>query len=211
MDGLLELRRACDWTPATLRMLPRGGMNAGSEADNNHAALIVAIARRQDRTAFATLFAYFAPRVKTYLQRRGGEASQAEELAQDAMLTVWQKAAQYDPARANAAAWIFAIARNHWIDVLRRSRLSLPQPDPSDEPLPEPLADALLVAEDRSRRLQAALHDLPPEQRESLQLAFFDDRSHSEIEQLLGVPLGTVKSRLRLAMSRLRMALGDVA
>ena len=185
-------------------------MNAESEPDdNNQAALIAAVAQRGDRTAFATLFGYFAPRVKTYLQRRGCDASQAEELVQDVMLTVWRKAAQYDPLRATAAAWIFAIARNRWIDVLRRSRLSLPPPDPSDQPTPAPLADALLVAEDRSQRLRAALHDLRPEQMESLRLAFFEDRSHSEIEQLLGIPLGTVKSRLRLAMSRLRAALGE--
>jgi RNA polymerase sigma-70 factor (ECF subfamily) len=190
-------------------MSVRSGMNAESEPGDDHAALIAAIARREDRAAFATLFAYFAPRVKTYLQRRGGDPSQAEELAQEVMLTVWRKAAQYDPTRATAAAWIFAIARNLWIDVLRRSRLSLPPPDPTDEPLQEPLADALLVAGDRSRRLQAALRELRPEQMESLRLAFFADRSHSEIEQLLGVPLGTVKSRLRLAMSRLRAALGD--
>jgi RNA polymerase sigma-70 factor, ECF subfamily len=209
MDGQLQLQRACDWTPTPSNMSVRGRMKADSEAGYDHAALIAAIALQQDRAAFATLFTYFAPRVKTYLQRRGGDASQAEELAQEVMLTMWRKAAQYDPARATAAAWIFAIARNLWIDARRRGRLSLPQPDPTDEPPPESPADDLLVAEDRSRRLQAALRDLRPEQMESLRLAFFDDRSHSEIEQLLGVPLGTVKSRLRLAMSRLRTALGD--
>ncbi len=190
-------------------------MNAGSESDagsgaaDSHGGLIVAIAREQDRAAFATLFAHFAPRVKTYLQRRGGDASQAEELAQEVLLTVWRKAAQYDPARATAAAWIFAIARNLWIDALRRSRLSPPAPERSDQPASEPLADALLLAEDRARRLRAALQELRPEQMESLRLAYFEDRSHSEIEQLLGVPIGTVKSRLRLAMSRLRTLLGD--
>jgi RNA polymerase sigma-70 factor (ECF subfamily) len=184
-------------------------MNGDPEPGDSHAALIIAVARHQDRAAFATLFGHFAPRVKAYLQRRGSGASQAEELAQEAMLAVWRKATLYDPARATAAAWVFAIARNLWIDTLRRSRLSLPPPDPSDDPVPIPLADALLTAEDRARRLHAALQDLRPEQMESLQLAFFDDRSHKEIEQMLGVPLGTVKSRLRLAMSRLRALLGN--
>jgi len=167
--------------------------------------------RRQDRKAFAALFAHYAPRVKTYLLRRGCDVAQAEELAQEALLAVWRKAAQYNPSRAAAGAWIFAIARNLWIDAVRRSRLPPPLLDPSDEPAPEPPADALLVAEDRARRLHAALRGLRPEQMESLRLAFFEDRSHAEIEKLLGVPLGTVKSRLRLAVSRLRAALGDDA
>ena len=184
-------------------------MNAGHEPADGHAALIAAIAQRQDRAAFAVLFAYFAPRVKSYLQGRGCDAARAEDLAQEALLTVWRKAAQYDPARATAAAWIFVVARNLWIDTLRRGRLPLPLPDPSDDPGPEPLADARLAADDRARRLHAALRELRPEQLESLRLAFFEERSHSEIERLLGVPLGTVKSRLRLAMSRLRVALGD--
>jgi RNA polymerase sigma-70 factor, ECF subfamily len=184
-------------------------MSTDFESGIDHAALIAVIARRQDRAAFATVFTYFAPRVKTYLQRRGVDAPHAEELAQEVMLAVWRKSAQYDPTRSTAAAWIFAIARNLRIDMLRRSRLSVIPPDPSDEPPREPLPDALLVAEDRSRRLQAALRELRPEQRESMRLAFFEDRSHSEIERLLGVPLGTVKSRLRLAMSRLRSILGD--
>lgn len=207
MDAVLQL--GCDGIPPPPQGSMRGCMNADREPGDSHAALIAAIAQRQDRAAFSALFAYFAPRVKTYLQQRGCDAARAEELAQDALLTVWRKAAQYDPARATAAAWIFVIARNLWIDAARRSRLALPPPDPSDEPAPEPLADARLAADDRARRLHAALRDLRPEQVESLRLAFFEERSHSEIEQLLGVPLGTVKSRLRLAMSRLRAALGD--
>jgi RNA polymerase sigma-70 factor, ECF subfamily len=207
MDAVLQ--RWCARMPLPLRMPMRGLMNADPEPGGGHAALIAAVAQRQDRGAFSELFAYFAPRVKTYLQQRGCDASRAEELAQEALLIIWRKAPQYDPARATAAAWIFVIARNLWIDTLRRSRLPLPVPDPSDEPVPEPLADALIAAGDRERRLHAALRELRPEQLESLRLAFFEDRSHSEVEQLLGVPLGTVKSRLRLAMSRLRAALGD--
>ncbi len=209
MNGVLQLQRPRVTTLLPPRRPVRGQMSAVPEPAEAHAALIVAIARHQDRRAFATLFGHFAPRVKTYLLRRGSDAAQAEELAQEVMLAVWRKAAQFDPARATAAAWIFGIARNLWIDALRRSRLAVPPPDPSDEPAPEPPADALLLAEDRARRLHAALQDLRPEQMESLRLAFFEGHSHSEIERRLGVPLGTVKSRLRLAMSRLRAALGD--
>jgi RNA polymerase sigma-70 factor (ECF subfamily) len=169
-------------------------MNA-EPAPEAHATLIVAIAQHRDRGAFAALFAHFAPRVKTWLQRSGSDAAQAEEMAQEVMLAVWHKAAQYDPARASAGAWIFSIARNFRTDTLRRSRLALPQLDPSDEPTPIPLADAVIAAGERVQRLRAALDGLPSEQLTLLKLTFFQGRSHNEIAALLGLPLGTVKSR----------------
>jgi RNA polymerase sigma-70 factor (ECF subfamily) len=133
----------------------------------------------------------------------------AEELAQETLLVVWNKAEQYDPAHAGAGAWIFTIARNLRIDAARRARLALPEPDPTDEPPPPPIADAVLAAEQKARRVRAALDTLPPVQLEAVRLAFFEDLTHSEIEASLGVPLGTVKSRLRLALSRLRALLKD--
>jgi RNA polymerase sigma-70 factor (ECF subfamily) len=176
---------------------------------DDHAALIVAVAQRQDRRAFAALFAHFAPRVKAYLRRVGTDQAIAEEMAQEVLLTVWRKAALYDPARASAGAWIFAIARNLRIDVLRRTHPTMQESDPSDEPAPAPLADAVVAADERARRVRAALGGLPAEQLTMLQLAFFEEHTHSQIEVELGVPLGTVKSRLRLAMSKLRAALKD--
>ncbi|MDE2006843.1 MAG: sigma-70 family RNA polymerase sigma factor [Rhodospirillales bacterium] len=179
--------------------------------ERSHAALIHAVAASRDRAAFAMLFSHYAPRVKTFLQRRGADAAQAEELAQEALLAVWRKADQFDPGRATAAAWIFAIARNLRIDALRRARLAIPVADPSDAPEPPPAADALLSADQRARRLHDAIAALPAEQSEALRLAYFDERSHSEMETALAIPLGTVKSRLRLAMARLRAALGEDA
>jgi len=177
--------------------------------DTDPARLIHAIATRGDRAAFAALFSRFAPRLKAYLVRLGLDHATAEEHAQEVLLIVWHKAAQFDPARATAAAWIFTIARNLRIDAARRAQHVTPAPDPVDEPLPEPSADALLVAEDRSTRVRAALAALPAEQADVIRLAFFDDRPHADIERALGIPLGTVKSRLRLAMSRLRGLLDD--
>jgi RNA polymerase sigma-70 factor (ECF subfamily) len=171
--------------------------------------LVRAIALRGDRAAFATLFARFAPRVKAYLLRLGLDAASAEEQAQEVLLTVWRKAALFDPERASAAAWIFAIARNQRIDAARRAQRATPPPDPTDEQAPVPVADTILAAEDRSARVQAALASLPAEQADVIRLAFFDDRPHADIEQALGIPLGTVKSRLRLAIARLRGLLDD--
>jgi RNA polymerase sigma-70 factor (ECF subfamily) len=178
--------------------------------DGDAAALIVAIARDRDRDAFAKLFAYYAPRLKAYMLRLGARGDFAEEMAQETMLTVWRKAALFDPARAAPAAWIFTILRNRRIDVLRRARLALTEIDPSDEQAPPPMADGELDARQRIARLRAALATLPSEQADVVRLSFFDERPHAEIERVLGIPLGTVKSRLRLAMMRLRHILeGD--
>jgi len=173
--------------------------------------LIHAIAMRGDRSAFTALFVRFAPRVKAYLMQRGLDGARAEELAQEVLLIVWRKAAQFDPSRASAAAWMFTIARNLRIDAARRTQVVVRAPDPADEPPEVPAADAILAAEDRAVRVSAAVAALPAEQAEVVRLAFFDDRPHADIERMLGIPLGTVKSRLRLAVSRLRGLLeGDL-
>ena len=173
-------------------------------------ACIMAIAAGADRNAFAVLFAHFAPRIKTYLLRLGAGTAQAEEVAQDTMLAVWRKARLFDPAKADAATWIFAIARNQRIDALRRERRpEVGIEDPTQQADDAPLGDEQLAAAQRSRLLRDAILQLPPEQAEVVRLSFFEDKPHSEIEAALGIPLGTVKSRLRLAVARLRAALGD--
>jgi RNA polymerase sigma-70 factor (ECF subfamily) len=136
-------------------------------------------------------------------------AAQAEELAQETMLTAWRRAAQFDPASGGAAAWIFTIARNLRVDVARRDRLVPWLEVMADEP-PPPAADATIESLQHGERVRAALASLPPEQAEVVRLSFFDDRPHAEIERALGIPLGTVKSRLRLAMTRLRALLDDI-
>lgn len=171
---------------------------------------ICAIAATRDRAAFQILFDHFAPRVKSYLVRLGASAPLAEDLAQEALLMVWRKAALFDPARASASTWIFTIARNLRIDAIRRERR--PELDPNDPSLqPEAERDAgdsldWGKAEDR---LRTALAALPKEQAEIISLSFFAEKPHSAIAVELGLPLGTVKSRIRLAMARLRLALGD--
>jgi len=172
--------------------------------------LIVAIGQHQDRSAFAALFGHFAPRVKAYLVRTGTEASLADELTQEVMLLVWRKAAHFDPQRANAATWIFTIARNKRIDRARRDRTQALDPDdPVFLPDPEFPPDRRLETVEQARSLTAAVAGLPEEQSALLKLAFYEGKSHSAIAAQVGLPLGTIKSRLRLALARLRAHLGD--
>ena len=170
--------------------------------------LLVQVAAVRDRSAFAQLFAHFAPRVKAWLMRQGAPASQAEDLAQEALMTVWRKAALFDPAKASAGTWVFTIARNLRIDAIRRERR--PELDPQDfAPDSTPDPDAGIALADGEVRLRLAMRALPPDQAQVIEASFFADKPHSQIAAELGIPLGTVKSRLRLAMARLRGAMGD--
>jgi RNA polymerase sigma-70 factor, ECF subfamily len=172
---------------------------------------IGAIAARSDRAAFASLFEFYAPRVKAMLMRSGEAADTAEDVAQETLLTVWRKAAYFDSARASASAWIFTIARNLRIDRLRgEKRATLYAPFELVEPELPPTPDHALGVAERDERVRAALKELSPEQVRVLQLSFFEGRAHGDIAALLNLPLGTVKSRVRLAMSRLRNLLGDL-
>jgi RNA polymerase sigma-70 factor, ECF subfamily len=169
-----------------------------------------AVVERRDQTSFIALFDYYAPRVKAYLKRLGAADGLAEDLAQEVMLTVWRKAASYDPAKAAVGTWIFTIARNLRIDALRRDRR--PELDPDDPALaPEamPRPDEEIDAHRQQERVRTALRELPEEQVKVVTMAFYDGKSHGEIATQLAIPLGTVKSRLRLAFRRVRGILGD--
>ncbi len=172
--------------------------------------LIKDMAEQRCRESFAELFSRFAPKLKGYLLKLGCRPEQAEELAQETLLTVWRKADYFDPARAAASTWIFTLARNLRIDAIRRER----RPDDwMDDPGLQPEApspvDVVLAAGEREAQLRQAIVALPQDQAEVVRLSFFSDKPHSEISRQLGVPLGTVKSRLRLAMTRLRAAMED--
>ncbi|MDA0239300.1 MAG: sigma-70 family RNA polymerase sigma factor [Proteobacteria bacterium] len=172
--------------------------------------LIAAIAKRGDKACFAELFGHYAPRVKSYLMRKGASPDIAEELAQEAMLTVWRKAGQFDPSKAAVSTWIFTVARNLSIDRFRKERR--PEMDP-DDPTLEPdtiSADQSVENSQRQVIIQEALTTLPEEQSLIVRMAFFADKSHSEIAEELDIPLGTVKSRIRLALGRMRQQVGDV-
>jgi RNA polymerase sigma-70 factor (ECF subfamily) len=174
--------------------------------------LLVRLSAGPDREAFARLFAFYAPRLKAYMRRLGADGSAAEDLAQEAMAAVWNKARLFDPAKANAGTWIFTIARNLRIDIVRRERR--PEIDANDPALlpDEPNSPEQIVVSERSAAtVRAALAALPPDQARIVELSFFEDRPHGAIAKELGVPLGTVKSRLRLAFQRFRKILKDRA
>lgn len=177
-------------------------MSSSADAEETLLARIAA----GDRTAFARIFEIYAPKVKGYLIRLGALGAVAEDLTQDAMVSVWRRAASFDAGKAKASTWIFVIARNVWIDKLRREkvelsyRASLDDPEASSDEAPD---DAAVRAQ-TEEQMTAALSILSEEQRQVVRLSFFEDRPHSEIAERLSLPLGTVKSRLRLALIKLR-------
>jgi RNA polymerase sigma-70 factor (ECF subfamily) len=177
----------------------------GETVGETDEALIARVAAG-DREAFAHLFSAYAGKVKFYLLRLGAPAATAEDLAQDAMVSLWRRAASFDAAKAKASTWIFVIARNAWIDRLRREKTELAYrsvtivSEASDEEAP----DEAVISGQTEEQVAAALATLSEEQRQVVRLSFFEDRPHSEIAEHLALPLGTVKSRLRLALIKLR-------
>jgi RNA polymerase sigma-70 factor (ECF subfamily) len=175
---------------------------------DRHAALVLRVARSADRNAFAELFDHWAPRLEAHLMRTGSDSATAEEIAQETLTVLWTRAALFDPAKSSLATWLHRIARNRRIDRARAARArAFDESDPILAPHPLETAETGI---DRGRieaLVAAALAALPAEQSRLVRLAFFEDLSHGEIAATTGVPLGTVKSRLRLAFGRLRRAL----
>lgn len=164
---------------------------------------LLAVRDRRDQEAFGRLFDHFGPRLKAMLMRGGLRDGGAEDVVQDVMLTVWSKASQFDPHRAEASSWIYRIARNRQIDLARRR--PLPVPDILEEPQSADPDPAQIVAlQQEATLLRKAIDTLMPAQRALLEKAFFEDLPHSEISSLTDLPLGTVKSRIRLGLERLR-------
>jgi RNA polymerase sigma-70 factor (ECF subfamily) len=184
------------------------GAAAGVTTPDEFADLVMAVATKRDRTAFARLFDFYAPRVYAYLLRLRLDPGVADELTQDVMTTLWQKAELFDRTKSSVGTWLFRIAHNRRIDVHRRGRENaVPEPRPTETPDPAPAADDSLDMSQRQASIRAALRLLPQEQLDLIRLAFFEGMSHGDIASQTGLPLGTVKSRLRIAFSRMRRAL----
>lgn len=169
--------------------------------------MLLNIGNNKDRASFIALFEYFAPRLKSFLMKGGMDAGVIDELIQDTFLTIWRRAGTFNPAKAKASTWIFTIARNKKIDYLRKQK-----------GISVELSDAVPLADNRSEHqpaenlihiqetdvLYSAIQNLPDEQADLIRKSFYEDKSHGEIAQETGIPLGTVKSRLRLALGKLR-------
>jgi RNA polymerase sigma factor (sigma-70 family) len=184
------------------------GVVAGVATPDDFADLVAAVATKRDRYAFARLFDFFAPRIYAYLLRLRLDPGVADELTQDVMTVLWQKAELFDRSKSSVGTWLFRIARNRRIDLLRRDREDMmPDPRAHDMPDPAPAPDDSLDMSQREERIRSALRLLPREQLDLVRLAFFEGLSNGEIATQTGLPLGTVKSRLRLAFTRLRRAL----
>jgi RNA polymerase sigma-70 factor (ECF subfamily) len=208
LPGLDGLRKAM--TPAESE-----GSPPAPAGESRMEALLRAVATLRDRTAFAELFRHFAPRLKAFMMKGGADSDTAEELAQEAMIQVWRRADSFDPSRAAASTWIYTIARNKRIDRLRRER----RPPMSEEDYTAALGTAEGGSErgdqaaERSQaevRLARSLETLPEDQATVVKMAFYEDKSHSAIAAELHLPLGTVKSRIRLALARLRGLIQDL-
>lgn len=169
------------------------------------------VAERGDVEAFRKLFQMYAPRVKSYMMRQGADANTAEELAQETLLTVWRKAGLYSGEKGSPTTWIYTIARNLRIDRLRREMTWVQLPDGhNEEASPDQAPDEAVSEAERKIRVQSALAQLPADQHEVVALSYIEGLSHSEIAERLGLPLGTVKSRMRLAYLKIREAVEDL-
>ena len=190
-------------------------MGTGSDNDNtrgmsNWDDMLVRVGRDRDKDAFASLFEYFAPRIKSFLLRLGTDMSLCEEIAQEAMIMVWRRAETYNPSQSGASTWIFTIARNKRIDRLRRENRPLPDlADPAFAPEPVETGEKTIFRQQEEEKIRHALKNLPDEQAKMIFSAYYEEKSHREISDESGVPLGTVKSRIRLALNRLRAHLDE--
>ena len=170
---------------------------------------MLAVRDRRDRAAFARLFDHFAPRLKGFVMRAGAGAAEAEDIVQDVMIKVWQRAHQFDPETAQVSGWIYRIARNQQIDRYRKDKR--PEPEsllPEEDAVPD--AGQVVALEQEAAGLREALTRLKPAQREMVERAYLGELSHAEIQAETGLPLGTIKSRIRLALDKLRHELKDM-
>ena len=191
-------------------------MGSGSSNDNQNNLsewdrLLLRVGSDRDRSAFKKLYEHFAPRLKSFLLRIGSDMSAAEEICQESMIMVWRRAETFNPDSAGASTWIFTIARNKRIDKLRKDNRPLPDlNDPSFFQIPVDKSDDILQRVEEEKKITNALKNLPPEQAKLILSAYYEEKSHRKIADETNLPLGTVKSRIRLAINRLRTQLEEL-
>ena len=172
---------------------------------NPFVAAILNIAESHDIGSFKKIFEYFSPRLKSFLMKSGAEESIAEEIIQETMTIIWTKADYYDPKVASPSTWIYTIARNKKIDILRKSRKAILEDiETAVLPAVEPKTEENIEHDQKFDLIAQQLDSLPKDQLDLLKMNFFEEKSHGEISELTGIPLGTVKSRIRLALEKIR-------
>lgn len=192
---------------AVLRASPEGKAVVSKEKTYSQLTVwLLAVRDDRDRAAFGDMFDFLAPRLKGFVIRCGARPALAEEIVQDVMLTIWRKAAMFDPHKAQASAWIYQIARNRHIDIVRKENRPVPD-ELGEDPGSEPDASQILALEQEALHLKQAIAQLHPDQKEMIEKAYIGDLTHQEISTQTGLPLGTVKSRIRLGLGRLRKEL----
>jgi len=191
-------------------------MGSGFSNDNQNNLsewdrLLLRVGSDRDRSAFEKLYEHFAPRLKSFLLRIGSDVSSAEEICQESMIMVWRRAETFNPDSAGASTWIFTIARNKRIDKLRKDNRPLPDlNDPSFFQMPVDKSDDILERVEEEQKIKNALKNLPLEQAKLILSAYYEEKSHRKIADETNLPLGTVKSRIRLAINRLRSQLEEL-
>ena len=204
----LNLVQSADW--AFNQGMGPGDIDMAKTQQDSWENLLVRVGRFKDKDAFAQIFAHFAPRLKSFLMRMGADMPTAEEVVQEAMVMVWRRAETYDPKYAGASTWIFTIARNKRIDRLRRENRPLPDmTDPAIAPEAVETSDKVVERHEDEAKIHRILKKLPEEQAKMIFAAYYDQKSHRDIAEESGVPLGTVKSRIRLALNRMRALLDE--
>jgi RNA polymerase sigma-70 factor (ECF subfamily) len=193
---------------SVLYMSPTDGKARPTDVQAAMAVNLELIARRQDTEAFRDVFDHFVPRLKSFMIRKGADATLAEELAQETMLMIWRKSGLYSSVKGTVTTWIFTIARNLRIDRIRReSSQQFTDLDDYDAPSDDPGSDDQLILMQQQTKVRRALTELPEEQKEIIHMSYILDMPQSEIADRLGLPLGTVKSRMRLAYRKLQKSL----
>lgn len=178
---------------------------------NRLSQVLSSFSETQDRGAFRELYDYYGPRLKQFYMKSGTDEATAEEMVQETFVLVWRKAHLYDVTKAAASTWIFTIARNHRIDRIRREKRFVSKDEQyfETELVAEGDQDENVDQPKMSSIIQKALAELPANQAELVKLSFYEEVTHAEIASRLQLPLGTVKSRLRLAFGRLRKKLAE--
>ncbi|NNF79220.1 MAG: sigma-70 family RNA polymerase sigma factor [Rhizobiales bacterium] len=184
------------------------GPNKTNASNERLADLLDRVAKQQDKAAFAELFEHFGPRVKGFMMRKGADGELAEDLAQDTMITVWRKAHMYSGDKGSVSTWIFTIARNRRIDWARKLKgMQFSDISEVEQPSDDRPADEIVLGNQEAKSVAAAVEQLPSDQKQVISMAFMEDMTQQEISQRLDLPLGTVKSRMRLAYQKLSKSL----